>query len=165
MAKSFPFRIVAVSPRPISLSSNLINLSIRFISWFYLNIYFLTFIDFLNFTLTILAWFHDIILGETFQKTRSFYVHSFYIYIEAEFSTRQTMLITILQEICLTCLSFSKISRPWSIYVYSNSVNTTQRKCSRLEWSDTPRKMRELISSLHAASNDKFFIQEFSTFE
>lgn len=164
MAKNVPFRTVAVSPRPITLSSNLINLSIRFVSWFYLNIYFLTFIDLQNFTLTILARSHDIILGETFHST---FIH--FIYTEAEFSTwrslRQTMLITILQEIFLSCLSFSKISRPWSIYVYSSSVNTTQRKCSRLEWSDTPRKTRQLISSLHAASNDKFFLQEFSTFE
>lgn len=164
MAKNFPFRRVAISPRPMTLSFNLIHLSTRFVSWFYLSIYFLTFIDLLNFTLTILAWFYDTILGETFHST---FIH--FIYTEAEFSTwrshRQTMLITILQDIFLSCLSFSKISRPWSIYVYSNSVNTTQRKRSRLEWSDTPRKTRQLISSLHAASNDKFFVQEFSTFE
>lgn len=77
MKKNFPFHIVTISPWPIIVSINSLNLLLRTILWIYLNNFILIIIlNLLIFTISTIIWFRDIVRERTFQGIHSFYIIS-----------------------------------------------------------------------------------------
>nr|YP_010934958.1 cytochrome c oxidase subunit III [Bombus filchnerae]QTZ18839.1 cytochrome c oxidase subunit 3 [Bombus filchnerae]WKW52606.1 cytochrome c oxidase subunit 3 [Bombus filchnerae] len=106
MKKNFPFHMVTLSPWPIILSLNLMNLLLSIIIWIYFS-YFMNMI--FNLTLLIfsmLMWFRDIIRESTFQG-----MHSMYIIMMMKFS----MIMFIISEL------FFFISFFWTFF--HNSIS------------------------------------------
>nr|DBA43746.1 TPA_asm: COX3 [Bombus skorikovi] len=74
MKKNFPFHMVTLSPWPIMISFNLMNLMLSLISWIYLQNFFFLMFNLFNFMMTLMMWFRDIIRESTFQGHHSFYI-------------------------------------------------------------------------------------------
>nr|DBA43941.1 TPA_asm: COX3 [Bombus terricola] len=76
MKKNFPFHMVTISPWPIILSINLLNLMLSTILWIYLNNMMLMIINLIMLILVTLMWFRDIIRESTFQGMHSLLIIS-----------------------------------------------------------------------------------------
>nr|DBA43824.1 TPA_asm: COX3 [Bombus ussurensis] len=76
MKKNFPFHMVTISPWPIIVSFNIMNLMLSIILWIYLNNIMWMIINLLNIILSTSMWFRDIIRESTFQGMHSFYITS-----------------------------------------------------------------------------------------
>nr|DBA43798.1 TPA_asm: COX3 [Bombus supremus] len=106
MKKNFPFHMVTISPWPIILSINMMNMFLSIILWIYLNNLLIMIINLLNMLLSMFMWFRDIIRESTFQG-----MHSFYIISMLKFS----MILFIISEL------FFFISFFWTFF--HNSVS------------------------------------------
>nr|DBA43837.1 TPA_asm: COX3 [Bombus trifasciatus] len=76
MKKNFPFHMVTISPWPIIVSLNIMNLMLSIILWIYLNNLLWMIINFMNIMMSTSMWFRDIIRESTFQGMHSFYIMS-----------------------------------------------------------------------------------------
>nr|DBA43889.1 TPA_asm: COX3 [Bombus personatus] len=106
MKKNFPFHMVTISPWPIIVSINLMNLLMSIILWIYLNTFMILTLNFLNMLLSMLMWFRDIVRESTFQG-----MHTLYITMMLKFS----MIMFIISEL------FFFISFFWTFF--HNSIS------------------------------------------
>ncbi|KAF3419749.1 cytochrome c oxidase subunit 3 (mitochondrion) [Frieseomelitta varia] len=90
MKKNFPFFLVKISPWPIIMSLNLMNLFISIVLWINFKFLLLMIIMFMNLIMIKILWFRDIIRESTFMG-----YHTFYIKIMLKFS----MIMFIISEL------------------------------------------------------------------
>nr|DBA43551.1 TPA_asm: COX3 [Bombus difficillimus] len=106
MKKNFPFHMVTISPWPIIVSVNLMNLLLSIILWIYMNNFMIMIFNLLNLLLSMLLWFRDIVRESTFQG-----MHTMYIMLMLKFS----MIMFIISEL------FFFISFFWTFF--HNSIS------------------------------------------
>nr|DBA43707.1 TPA_asm: COX3 [Bombus melanurus] len=106
MKKNFPFHMVTISPWPIIVSLNLMNLLMSIILWIYMNNLMIMIFNLLNLLLSMLMWFRDIVRESTFQG-----MHTMYIMLMLKFS----MIMFIVSEL------FFFISFFWTFF--HNSIS------------------------------------------
>nr|DBA43473.1 TPA_asm: COX3 [Bombus bohemicus] len=106
MKKNFPFHMVTLSPWPIMISINLMNLLMSLILWIYLNNFLISMLNLITFMFSMMTWFRDIIRESTFQG-----YHSIYIMYMLKFS----MIMLIISEL------FFFISFFWTFFHNSMS--------------------------------------------
>lgn len=74
MKKNFPFHIVTISPWPIIVSINTINILLRTILWIYLNNLLIIIFNLSILIISSIIWFRDIVRERTFQGIHSLYI-------------------------------------------------------------------------------------------
>nr|DBA43772.1 TPA_asm: COX3 [Bombus picipes] len=76
MKKNFPFHLVTISPWPIIVSINIMNMLMSTVLWIYLNNLLIMIFNLLIMITSSMMWFRDIIRESTFQGMHSLYIMS-----------------------------------------------------------------------------------------